>query len=51
MFPTGAEELYPLPGLCGCLQMLVSVGIGTPVVEDAFEVVVVLGLAVETGQG
>lgn len=48
ILPTGDEELYPLGGLCGCWQMLVSVGMGTTVVEDAV-VEVVLDFAVAAG--
>jgi len=40
MSPTGVWLVYPLLGLCGCLQMLTSVGTGTQAV-----VVVLLGRA------
>lgn len=48
--PTGADEEYPFPGLCGCEQMFEFVGTGTQDEEDAVDVVVVLGLAVAGGQ-
>jgi hypothetical protein len=48
MFPTGEEEVYPFPGLDGCVQTLELVGMGTQlVVELAGLEVVVEGLADE----
>lgn len=45
--PTGEEDVYPLPGLCGCLQIDVTVGTGTQVAVVEGVSVLLVAVAVQ----